>query len=182
MKRSAEAAAATRRRAVAAAARLFRGRGFDGVGLERIMRAIGLTHGGFYRHFASKDALAAEAIDAASVATTSAHAALADHDGVQAVVERYLSAEHVAHPERGCPLAALAGAGGRQPAATRRAFARAIERALTLVTGVVPRPRAIAALATMVGGVVLARAVIGTPLADEILAAARAAAAPPPSA
>src|SRR5262249_31938945 len=90
-------------------------------------------------------------------------------------IERYLSLDHVDHPETGCPLAALGSDGGRQPSGTRRAFTRAVARTFAAIAEVVPRAQAIAAFAAMVGAVVLARAVADRALAAEILEAVRGA-------
>src|SRR5512140_505433 len=183
MRRSKEDAAQTRASAVRAAAKLFRERGFDGVGLKDIMHAIGMTHGGFYRHFASKDALATEAVAAASDETLIGHRALAARlgpgDAFRTFIEGYLSPEHVAHPERGCPLAALAAEGGRQPSQTRKAFTSAIAATLSALETVLPRGparrrRALQTLASIVGAVVLARATADPELAKEILDSVRA--------
>jgi TetR/AcrR family transcriptional regulator, transcriptional repressor for nem operon len=189
MRRSKEDAAQTRARAVRAAAQLFRARGFEGVGLKDIMHAIGMTHGGFYRHFASKDALATEAVAAASEEVLTGQRAcaqsLAPGEAFRGFIEGYLSAEHVAHPERGCPLAALATDGGRQPAPTRQAFTSAIAARLAALEAVLPegatrRQRALQTLASIVGAVVLARATTDPALAQEILEGVRAGVLAPP--
>ncbi|MFD1280944.1 TetR family transcriptional regulator, partial [Methylobacterium goesingense] len=97
---SQEQAKRNRQRVVAVAATLFRERGLHGVGVADIMGAAGLTHGGFYGQFASKEALAAEAFDSA----------LAEErrGALDALIANYLSVEHVRTPGQGCPLAALA--------------------------------------------------------------------------
>src|SRR4051812_19398836 len=105
MRVSKEKAAQHRAAIVAAAARLFRTRGFDGVGVAEISRAAGLTHGGFYGHFASKDALAGEACEhafAAGIGRLSESGPLADY------IASYLTERHRDRRDGGCPMAALA--------------------------------------------------------------------------
>jgi TetR/AcrR family transcriptional repressor of nem operon len=161
---------------VAAASRLFRERGIDGVSVPEIMGAAGLTHGGFYRHFDSKEHLAALA--AAQAVEEEGHriAALSDE---ASLVGNYLSGEHCADRAGGCPIAALAGEVGRtapdspvrvELTAGVSSFADGIA-----TLGGHERDEALARLATMVGALVLARATEGAPVSDEILAAARAA-------
>src|SRR5579875_2486409 len=94
-----EKAAENRERIVAAAARLFREKGFDGVGLDAIMEDAGLTHGGFYRHFRSKDDLAAEAVACGLAAAAERHAAL---PSLSAFVSSYLSRRHRDDCAGGC--------------------------------------------------------------------------------
>jgi len=102
---------ATRVRIVTAASRRFRAHGNPGSAIATLMRDLHLTHGGFYRHFSSKDQLFEEALEAA-VDEMGAHiAAAADtappSGALAAIVSAYLSEAHCEHPERGCPLAAL---------------------------------------------------------------------------
>jgi TetR/AcrR family transcriptional repressor of nem operon len=136
-----------------AAARRFREDGVNGVSVPALMGEVGLTHGGFYRHFASKEELAATAC-ARAFAETSPGA-------------RYLTAEHVADRGGGCPMAALAGDVARTApdSSLRNAFAEGVAR--------YSQDTPLADLATMVGALVLARATDGHPISDEILAAAR---------
>ncbi|HEX3501354.1 MAG TPA: helix-turn-helix domain-containing protein, partial [Stellaceae bacterium] len=112
-----EKAAENRERIVAAASRLFREKGFDGVGLDAIMQRAGLTHGGFYRHFGSKDELAAEAVSrglAVAAARQDAYPSLAD------LVAGYLSPAHRDNCGGGCVVAALGPDIARQGPAVRR--------------------------------------------------------------
>src|SRR5262245_6763895 len=103
--------ARTRQKIVEAAAAEFRAGGVAGVRLEDVMARAGLTHGGFYAHFSSKEDLLREALEHASRQTVETLsrplAALRAEDRLPAVIDTYLSPGHVAHPERGCPLAAL---------------------------------------------------------------------------
>jgi TetR/AcrR family transcriptional repressor of nem operon len=112
-----EKAAENRERIVAAAARLFREKGFEGVGVDAIMEDVGLTHGGFYRHFRSKDDLAAEAVArglAVSAGKQDAFTSLQDH------VSGYLSAAHRDDLAGGCMIAALGCEIARQGPTVRR--------------------------------------------------------------
>ena len=181
MRVSRQQAAENRQRIVETAARLFRDRGFDGIGVDAIMAGAGLTHGGFYGHFASKEALAAEAVAQAigrSTAWQSRLTSLAD------LASEYLSPRHRADRGNGCPVAALGADPARQRRLVRRtlaAGARAhIDRIVALLRRGAPdagRRRAIATDAGMVGALTLARAVDDPALAEEILAAAREAVA-----
>ena len=128
MRRSREETAATRARIVAVAARLFRARGIDATSVADVMSALGLTVGGFYRHFDSKEALVTEAIDAASRETTTDR-----HLKPGPLLDRYLSDLHRQHAGQGCPVAALCSEVGHGSRQTKKAFTGAIERLLTTV-------------------------------------------------
>ena len=108
---------AVRERILRAAAAELRRRGLSGIGIPALMQQAGLTHGAFYSHFQSRDALVAEAIRAAAAA--SAEGPLAEERSLEQSLAFYLSPEHVAHPEQGCVIAALGGEGARQPAPVR---------------------------------------------------------------
>ncbi len=188
MPRVSRAQAHAHREAIAeAAARLFRERGFDGVSVAEAMSAAGLTHGGFYGHFQSKDALAAEACErsfaksaeawrATAAAAASPEAALAE------IVGNYLRDGAETVPRPACAAVALAGDVARCPPEkpVHNAFAEGVEALLAALEGPLaqrsetPRADAAVLLATLVGALGLARATRGTPLAAEILAAARA--------
>jgi len=177
MRVSREKAAENRERIVETASRLFREKGVDGVGIDAIMSGAGLTHGGFYGHFASKDDLVAEAVARAlehAVEQQSDYADLSD------LVAGYLSERHLADRTGGCAIAALGADLARQGDGARRnltAHVRAqIERFVRLLKNgpkARRRRRAIATLAGMVGALTLARAVDDPALSREILAAAR---------
>ena len=172
-----------------AAARLYRERCFTGVGVADITREAGLTHGGLYRHFESKDALAAEASEYAfewklSELGTSGADANTDAGGrLRTGVANYLSPHHRDSVGQGCPVAALAADAARESGAIADAFAQGIARYMALFAQQRPdgtkteqiepedRVRAISMLSTMVGGLILARATArGLPaLSDEIL-------------
>jgi TetR/AcrR family transcriptional regulator, transcriptional repressor for nem operon len=177
MRVSREKAAENRERIVEAASRLFREKGFDGAGVDAIMHAAGLTHGGFYGHFGSKDDLAAEAVTRAfgrSAEKQSRYATLSD------LVSGYLSERHCADRANGCAIAALGADMARQSEGVRRgltAYVRAqldhFTRLLRNGTRASRRRRAIATLAGMVGALTLARALDDPALSKEILDAAR---------
>ena len=176
-----------------AAARLYRERGFTGVGVADITREAGLTHGGLYRHFESKDALAAEACEYAfewklSELEAPGADARADAGGfLRRGVANYLSPQHRDNVGQGCPVAALAADAARETGAIADAFAQGIGHYMALFAQRRPdgteaaqieaedRVRAIAMLSTMVGGLILARATAqGLPaLSDEILSTLR---------
>lgn len=174
---------------VEAASRLFRARGVAGVGVPEVMAAAGLTHGGFYRHFPSKDALAAAAVEAAFAQHAERVRGLHERHGGDpgatrtAFVEQYLAQAHRDAPERGCPNAALAGEIARSEpgSAVRGAYDAAMRSYVAVLaevaeTGADQRAREDAALrdlATLVGAMVLARAGAGDELSDRVLDAVR---------
>jgi TetR/AcrR family transcriptional regulator, transcriptional repressor for nem operon len=167
-------------RIVAMASELFRERGFDGVAVAELMERAGLTHGGFYNHFRSKEDLIAEATANGLSATLARYAG---HDPV-AVVELYISRAHRDARGQGCTAAALSCEAARQPDKTRTVFAAGIDslvRALedgiarSRAPGVGARAQAISVLAQAVGAIILSRACPdNSALADEILDASRA--------
>jgi TetR/AcrR family transcriptional regulator, transcriptional repressor for nem operon len=120
----------TRARIVRAAARRFRSRGSEGAAISDLMRDLRLTHGGFYRHFDSKEHLFAEAF-AAGLEQVSGRlvraAETAPRGGeLKALIDTYLSPEHCDDAANGCPVAALMSEVARRPGATRGAFQQAI--------------------------------------------------------
>ena len=193
MKVSKAQAAENREGIVEAAARLYREKGLDGVGVAEITRDAGLTHGGLYRHFESKDALAREACLRAfewtitpldGLETPEAEGAPATR--LRALVHGYLSENHRDHPGEGCPAAALAADAARAGPEMSEVFAQGVERNIQRFMSVLPgndgakRARTIATLSSMVGALVLARATAaGDPaLSEEILATLREQLAP----
>ena len=160
----------THERIVSAAARATRRSGYDGTGVADIMNEVGLTHGGFYAHFASRDAMLAEAADRAgadSVATLARIAAGAPpQQAFRSMIRTYLSKEHVEGIETGCPVAALGSEMPRQSPKVRRAATRRIKEMIDVIARYSPEQgkadvyeQALVAVATMVGALVLARAV-----------------------
>ena len=150
-------------RIVAAAARATRRTGYDGTGVADIMKEVGLTHGGFYAHFASRDAMLAEAADRAGAeslaALTRVAAAAPPQEALRAIIRSYLSKEHVEGVETGCPVAALGSEMPRQARRVRRAATRRIKELIDLVARYSPDQDALVTVAAMVGALVLARAV-----------------------
>ena len=182
MKVTRERAAENRERIVEAAARLFRERGFEGIGVADLMKEAGLTHGGFYGHFSSKDDLIAEASARAltrSLALLNEAAERGPRDPLSAVAGAYLAGSHRDNPGAGCLLAALGPDVSRQGPAVRRAATDHLRTAFDLLAKLVPgkskarRQKAIITYATLVGAMVLARAVDDRALSQEILDAGR---------
>lgn len=165
-----------RDKVVAAASRLFRERGFDGVAVGELMKAAGFTHGGFYNHFPSKDALAAEALDAAFRQMDDERAKAGD---LRTLIAGYLSEAARRAPGRACPAAALGGDAARQPEPVKQVFAEGLERILQSLAERLPddgaeRADAIDLFTRMAGAMALSRALpADSPLAEEILAVAR---------
>ena len=182
MKVSREQAAANRERIVEVAGKLFRENGFDGIGVADLMQAAGLTHGGFYGHFKSKDDLAGEACSRAMARAAEKWAAVArmsPGDARAEIVKQYLTESHRAGSGRGCLLAALGSDAGRQGRPIRRAFREGLGSLVDVLAKAAPgrssaakRKQALADMAQMVGAMVLARAVDDRTLAKEILDAA----------
>jgi TetR/AcrR family transcriptional regulator, transcriptional repressor for nem operon len=177
-----ERKAETRQKILEAAGALFRKRGIDAVGVDAIMHAAGLTHGGFYAHFTSKEALVAE-VSAASLARSAARwERISQEDdsrtALTKIVEAYLDPAHIAASEQGCMLTTLGPEVARRldsrPAITEsiRRMADALARCLPGQGG----RDALATLSGMVGAVVLARLSDDPELADALLAAAKQAA------
>jgi TetR/AcrR family transcriptional regulator, transcriptional repressor for nem operon len=168
-----------------ASSRLFRERGL-GVSLDDVMAAAGLTHGGFYGHFGSKDDLASAACAAAfTEAVERWHDRIesaSDRSGAHAaLIDRYLTPQSRDSAGTGCPLAALAidVAREREDKPVRRSFRAGLERLVELLARVQPararrpRERALAELSTLVGAMILARATSGSAVSDDIINAAR---------
>ena len=174
---------ATHERIVSVAARAIRRSGYDGTGVADIMKEAGLTHGAFYAHFASRDAMLAEA---AGKACAESCAAVADvvakappGMALQAMLAAYLSKEHVQRAELGCPLAALGSETSRQAPEVRRVATGHIKEMVDLIARQSPdwgqpgaHERALVTLSTMVGSLLLARAVDDPALSDNLREAA----------
>ena len=174
----------TRARIVGSASHMLRAAGIDGVAIPTLMKEVGLTHGGFYAHFPSKDALVAEACAAGltEVATelVAIGAAAPQGTGLHAMLDWYLRAEHRDNPASGCVLATLAGEIAREPPEVRHPFTTAL---VTLCDQLAPfvhdahmqhrEDDTLAVLSGMVGAMLLARAVDDPTLSDRILAASR---------
>lgn len=171
MKVSREQMVENRSRILAQAARLFREKGFEAVSVAEVMKAAGLTHGGFYGHFTSKDDL---------IAQTMAHALAGEEAqarGFDAFLSAYLSPAHRDAPAMGCPTAAFASDARRQTPDARAAMAAGVGAQIARIAesleqqGVADvRTAAIGSWSAAVGAMILARAVEDKALSDEILA------------
>ncbi len=170
---------ATHERIVEAASRAIRRSGYGGTGVADIMKDAGLTHGGFYAHFASREAMLAEAADHAGAETVAASeriaAAAPPQQALQALLQAYLSKEHIEGVENGCPVAALGSEMPRQAPEVRRAATRRIKEMIDLVARQSPdwgqpdaHERALVIVATAVGTLMLARAVDDPTLCDAL--------------
>jgi len=174
---------ASRERIVAAAARAIRRSGYDGTGVADIMKEAGLTHGAFYAHFESREVLLAEAAKRACAESAAVAAdVVASVPAEQALVSMlraYLSPEHLAQIETGCPLASLGSETPRQAPEVRRVTTRHIKEMIDLVARQSPdwgqpraHERALVTVAAMVGTLLLARTVDEPALADSLREAA----------
>ncbi len=183
MRKSRDETAATRERIVELASVMVRERGIEGLGIADVMRDAGLTHGGFYRHFKSKEALVAAAFARAFAESKQGFRRRAAADaahGLDSVVSAYLSERHRNDPGHGCIVAALGSEARRQGGQVGAAFARGahglIDRMAPYMRGpgdAERRDQARAVAATMVGALTLARTVEDPAEARAILAAAR---------
>lgn len=183
MRVSRNQAAENRETVINVASRLFREHGFDGIGLKDLMKGAGLTQGAFYKQFASKEDLEAQASKRALEHASrrwSAAAAADPKDPLGAVIAFYLSAGHREERMDGCPVVALGSDAARQGSDVKAAFEAGIRDYLDLLgswvardaRGQDPRDKAMAILSTMVGAVVLSRAVNDEQLSEQFLQAA----------
>jgi TetR/AcrR family transcriptional regulator, transcriptional repressor for nem operon len=174
---------ASHERIVEAAARAIRRSGYGGTGVADIMKDAGLTHGGFYAHFASREAMLAEAADRAGAEGVAAlervAAAAPPKHALESLLRAYLSKTHLAEAETGCAVAALGSEMPRQAPEVRRAATRRIKEMIDLVarhSAEWGQPgaheHALATVATMVGALLLARAVDDPRLSDALRDAA----------
>ncbi len=165
---------------VRAASRRFRGRGGEGVAIADLMRELKLTHGGFYRHFSGKEELFNEALMASIEHLHATMIEVAEAAGpdraAEAIVRRYLSAEHCANAAEGCPLAALSTEIARHPKGTRAAFDAVLRSHLAAIGRFMPgrtkaqrQHTAIVLFAGMAGVLNVARAAADDALRDAIL-------------
>jgi TetR/AcrR family transcriptional repressor of nem operon len=178
MRKSKAEAAETRKRIVAAAAAEFRKNGIVATGLADLMKAAGLTHGGFYKHFESKDQLVAEACAEAGRALAEKVSA---NTSMGSAVASYLSARHRDNPADGCPLAALGTELARCDERTRAVATAGFEQLVGILAGqfgeLTPaeaRRRALVWASTMIGALAMARMVTDPELSAEILRVAEA--------
>ncbi|MGF7055997.1 TetR/AcrR family transcriptional repressor of nem operon [Bosea sp. OAE752] len=174
MKVSQEQKAQNRSRILTEAGRLFREKGFDAVSVAEVMKAAGMTHGGFYGHFQSKDDL---------VAQTIAHAVGSQSvtDDISGWIDTYLSTPHRDNPDLGCPMAALAGFMRQQAPEARASMAQVLASQINTLTGVMPgvdpakrRRAAIGSWSAMVGALILSRSIDDPALSAELLSETQA--------
>lgn len=172
----------THERIVEVAARAIRRSGYDGTGVADIMKEAGLTHGGFYAHFPSREVLLAEAADRAGAEAVALSeqiaASVPQEQALSSMVRAYLSKEHRDAIETGCPVSALGSEMPRQAPVVRRAATRRIKEMIDVVARQLPdwgqpgaHEQALLTVATMVGTMVLARAVDDPKLSDSLLEA-----------
>lgn len=191
---SREQKARNRERIVAAAAQGFRARGIDGVGIDELMKTAGMTHGGFYNHFASKEDLALEVLGQGFAASLDSVDALigahprSSRAALNAIIDSYLSTYHRDHPEDGCASAAFATDAGRHGQQAQEEYRRGLEGYIAAITDLLrgsakqadakldprrAREQAIALFSQLVGAQLIARAIAQADpdLSDEVLTA-----------
>jgi TetR/AcrR family transcriptional repressor of nem operon len=179
----------TRRRIVEAGAQRFRESGYRAAGVDQVMKDAGLTAGGFYSHFASKEALLAEtlglSLEQVRTELLGGMEDLSEAEWLQAVVRRYLSRQHRDMPGAGCPLPTLASEIAREGPEARLALQTYLQQMVAELAprtpeapGLEPEDRLLATISLLAGAMMLARAVPDKDLSDRILRAARQLAVP----
>lgn len=174
----------TRQKIVEAAAQRFRADGIDAVGVVSLMGDVGLTQGGFYNHFPSKEDLVRESVTVAATCAMermAAKVAASRGERYKALINAYLSADHRDTPESGCVAAALSAEMARRPVETREVFTDGYGEMVDLISSTLPdsvrgkrrRTLAMAVFASLVGSLSLSRAVADEGLSDEILSLGR---------
>lgn len=174
----------THARIVKKASVRLREKGAHGIGVADLMKDAGLTHGGFYAHFDSRDALVVEAFNYAMDRSTERWRKLAEQTPPEkrfaAIVESYLTPVHRDDPGHGCAVTALGAEIARESPKTRKAFAAKLEQMFEMMADQVPgaprkaaRKQAVTALATMIGTVILSRIAGNGEFSEEILGAGR---------
>jgi TetR/AcrR family transcriptional repressor of nem operon len=171
--------AASHERIITAAAARIRRDGIDAMSVSDLMSEAGLTHGGFYRHFRSRDELVEEAVDAAlahGARRAEAASSIGGTPAITAIIDGYLSPLHRDKPETGCAVAALPAEIARSSARARQSYARQVRRYLDLLVDLgassdqeSERDDALLILSALVGALSMARAVDDPELSDEIL-------------
>lgn len=179
----AEKSAETRKRVLDATSQAIRVHGTDGVSVSEIMKSVSLTHGTFYAHFSSKEDLMAAAVTHAADTFREAlkeKAKTVESGGrARGLAAAYLTAEHATNPENGCFIAALGSELGRAPEPVGVSFRESVDETIAMIEGLLAadgsnrRDAAIASLATVVGGVILARAAKDDEARDTVLRACR---------
>ena len=184
MKVSKQKMAEHREQIIAAAAKQFREKGFDGVSVADLMKEAGLTHGGFYGHFSSKEELVALASQSAIRETAQKWKKVMEEspdDPFEAFAQYYLSNRHQAHPETGCLMAALGSDLARQPRSVKEAVMEERNTVLDLFARFAPgrtkaerKKQAISFFAQLVGAMIMARSLPDRARSEEILKAVAA--------
>ena len=183
MRRTKEDKAESHRAIVEQAARLFRERGIEQTSVADVMQAAKMTHGGFYRHFQSKDELVAAAMESAVAEVVAELGGEPPKGTPDAVIDRYvstyLSEGHVKNSQIGCPIAAMAVDAGRIGGTVAATTAHGIKRVIDAIASQLPgskqsaRDRAALIFATLVGSIVIARASAHSEIGKEVLAVCR---------
>lgn len=176
----------TRKRILASASQTIRLKGPDGVGVAKLMSEAGLTHGGFYAHFKSKEDLVAQTItemfEGIHAHLTKTLASGTPSQGLRLYIDLYLGREHRDHPETGCPMAALSGDVARMDAPGKQAFGRGLAKMHQTIAAhleqIEPKPADAPSLAKsltseMAGALAMARASFDDEQAESILASSR---------
>lgn len=172
----------SRKRILAAASTRIREAGLDGISVGEIMKSVNLTHGGFYGHFTSRDALVAAALEQALAEGETASAAHAGERGsmtVKSIVNTYLSPAHRDHPSSGCAIPTLAGEVGRAAPEVRAIMAQQLAKSFEVMgealgeTGEDSEQFAVSAWSMMIGAMMISRIMKDDPMADRVLALAR---------
>ena len=184
MRKSRAEAARTRERIVSGASAMFREQGLADVGVASLMADAGLTHGGFYSHFESREALVAEALRFALVQSAQriylGELGSGDKPGYSRLIRKYLSKGHRDDPRNGCVLASLGAEVARQGSESRSVFSRGFDELVTLLANLSPartrnarRAHVLTVISALAGALTLARAVNDVDVSDEILVSVR---------
>ncbi|EOW6614305.1 TetR/AcrR family transcriptional regulator [Vibrio fluvialis] len=167
----------SKERIVESASKLFRERGFEKVSVSEIMKDAGMTHGGFYRHFSSKDELMEEACNYAFDKTQASFSEM----GLECALNQYLSESHMNNPATGCVIAALAGEVSRQHVSLQDCFSAGMKKQIDVLSDLLDqdrggdcesRQKAILMFSTMIGALLMARSSKDIELSREILTTA----------
>lgn len=180
MRVSREQAAENREKIITIAAQLFREKGFDGIGVADLMKAAGLTHGGFYGHFNSKEDLMAKACERAVDELLQAgeiRRKQSTDSPYIAFLKNYLSIGHRDHPGAGCVMAALGAEAARQNPGVRSSFTHSAKRLVSALMEIIPaankkkaRENSLITLSMLVGAQTIARALDDEEMSQEVLA------------
>ncbi|KAF1053339.1 MAG: HTH-type transcriptional regulator AcrR [Stenotrophomonas maltophilia] len=177
MRYSEDHKAQTRERIISEASRRFRRDGVDATGLQTLMKALGLTHGGFYAHFKSKDELVEIALqDAAAQLGEFSRKTFSGEHALERFIDHYLSSAHRDAPEKGCPfptMSAELGARGHPSPTTDQMVEQRLAALQKQLPGEDNQARSITLLSTLVGALLLSRSVSDPAFSERILAATR---------